>query len=90
MANIKSAIKRAETNEIRRQRNVAKRSFLRTTLKKCLVALESEDENQLSSLKVALCALDKAASAGIIHKNCAARKKSRLTKKFKQKNMQVI
>ena len=82
MANIKSAIKRAETNEIRRTRNVAKKSAFRTTVKNVLVAIDKQEENASTLLFKALRTLDKAVSKGLIHKNSAARKKSRLTKKM--------
>lgn len=76
MANIKSQIKRNRQNEKRRLRNKAVRSELLTREKAALAAAgsESEDETLRQSLRV----IDKAASKGVIHKNAAARKKSRL------------
>lgn len=72
MANIKSQIKRIGQNERRRERNKAVRSELKTRVKN---ALTTEDE---ASVRLALKRLDKAASQGVIHKNQAARRKSRL------------
>ena len=72
MANIKSQIKRIGQNERRRERNKAVRSELKTRVKN---AVTTEDE---ASVRLALKRLDKAASQGVIHKNQAARRKSRL------------
>jgi small subunit ribosomal protein S20 len=83
LANIKSAIKRAKTNELRRQRNASQKSAMRKAVKKFLVAVEQQDqEKALDLLKAATRSLDKAVTKGLIHKNAAARKKSRLMKKF--------
>ena len=83
MANIKSAIKRAKTNEERRKRNASQKSAMRTAVKKFLTAVENQDKEQAQVLfSQAIRSLDKAVSKGLIHKNAAARKKSRLAKKF--------
>lgn len=83
MPNIKSAIKRVKTNEKRRLQNAAQKSSLRTTVKSVEVAISNNDvENAKEVLLTATKKLDKAASKGLIHKNAAARKKSRLTKKI--------
>jgi small subunit ribosomal protein S20 len=83
LANIKSAIKRAKTNEIRRQRNASQKSAMRTAVKKFLVAVEQQDNEKATVLyKEAARILDKAVTKGLIHKNAAARKKSRLVKKL--------
>jgi small subunit ribosomal protein S20 len=83
MPNIKSAIKRVKTSEKRRALNASQKSALRTSVKSCEVALNSSDVEQA---KIALAAasqkLDKAVTKGLIHKNAAARKKSRLAQKF--------
>lgn len=82
MPNIKSAIKRVKTSEKRRLHNASMKSALRTALKAVEVAVENQDaETAKSALQVATKKLDKAASKGLIHKNAANRKKSRLTKK---------
>ncbi|MCI2974871.1 MAG: 30S ribosomal protein S20 [Ferrimicrobium sp.] len=72
MANIKSQIKRIGQNERRRERNKAVRSELKTRVKN---AVTSQDE---AAIRLALKRIDKAASRGVIHKNQAARRKSRL------------
>lgn len=83
MANIKSAIKRAKTNEIRRARNASQKSAMRTAVKKFLAAVEQNDKEKATVLiKHATRSLDKAVTKGLIHKNAAARKKSRLVKKL--------
>lgn len=82
MPNIKSAIKRAKTNEKRRLQNASQKSAMRTAIKSVETAAASNDA---ASAKAALIEaakkLDKAATKGLIHKNAAARKKSRLAKK---------
>lgn len=83
MANIKSAIKRNRQNEKRRVHNRVYRGRARTYIKKAQVAMQNgtEDEAQ-AALAMAISALDKAAAKGIIHKNNAARRKSRLMKRY--------
>lgn len=81
MAQIKSQIKRIETNEKARQRNVAVRSRISTASKKVTVAVEKKDvEAAKANLKVALRLIDKSVSDGVYTRNTAARKKSSLTK----------
>jgi small subunit ribosomal protein S20 len=79
LANIKSAMKRARQNEKRRVTNRLYLSSARTHIKKARRLIEAGDlelaETQVTS---AISALDKAAQQGIIHKNNAARRKSRL------------
>ncbi|NLL42843.1 MAG: 30S ribosomal protein S20 [Firmicutes bacterium] len=84
MANSRSAEKRIRVNEIKRARNAAQRSALRTTIKRYEAALANDPANAPAHLQKAIKALDKAASKGIIHKNAAARKKSRLTRHLAQ------
>jgi small subunit ribosomal protein S20 len=83
MPNIKSAIKRVKTNEKRRALNASQRSALRTAVKTADQAIAGTD---VEVAKVALTnaskKLDKAVTKGLIHKNAAARKKSRLAKKL--------
>ena len=81
MANIKSQIKRIRTNEKSRQRNVAVRSALKTTVRRFRAAADAGDAAAATAaLEVASKALDKAASKGVIHKNQAANRKSGLAK----------
>lgn len=80
MANIKSAIKRNRTNEKARLRNKAVRSEVKTRTKHALTAAEAGAENVAELTQQAIKSIDKAASKGVIHKNQAARRKSRLVK----------
>lgn len=83
MANKKSAIKRIRQNEKRRVHNRLFRGSARTEVKKARLAMESgELESARTATQVAIVALDKAAAKGVIHKNNAARRKSRLMKKL--------
>ena len=80
MANIKSAKKRILTAERNRVKNVAFRTSIKSALKKALELGAGEDKDALAtavSKVYQLC--DKAVSKGILHKNTAARKKSRLS-----------
>ncbi len=79
MANIKSQIKRNRQNEKRRVRNRVLRGSTRTALRKAHFAIENGDKEEAqAAAMLATKTLDKAASKGIIHKNKAARQKSRL------------
>ncbi|MBQ8164951.1 MAG: 30S ribosomal protein S20 [Clostridia bacterium] len=80
MPNIKSAKKRVITSEKRNERKSAQRSALRTSLKKARVAIASNGDDKAATVKAASISLDKAAAKGLIHKNTAARRKSRLAK----------
>ena len=83
MANIKSAKKRSKTNEIQRQRNVARRSDIKTAIKKYLVAVEENDSKAAPALfKTAESKISRAVGKGLIKKNTASRKVSRLAKKL--------
>ena len=82
MANIKSQIKRIRTNEKRRLRNQSVKSELKTLVRKTREAVEAGDrELAIESLKTASRKLDKAVSKGVIHKNQAANRKSKLAKR---------
>lgn len=80
MPNIKSAIKRVRTNETKNAQNAHVRSTMRSSVRKAETALLNKDENTGDSVKAAIKQVEKAASKGLIHKNTAARKKSRLMK----------
>ena len=83
MPNIKSAIKRMKTNEKSRLRNASQKSALRSVVKSFDQAVQANDADKAqTALLKANKTLDKAASKGLIHKNAAARKKSRLTKQY--------
>ena len=81
MANIKSQIKRNRQNERRRLRNKSARAELRTRSKSAVAAAERGDEGSAEALQIAVRRIDKAASKGIIHKNQAANRKSRLMRR---------
>ena len=82
MANIKSQIKRIKTNEKARQRNVAVKSALKTSVRRFRTAAESGDAAAAATaLQAASRALDKAVSKGVIHKNQAANRKSGMAKR---------
>ena len=78
----KSAIKRAQQAEKRRLRNSHVKSTMKTNIKKALSAFDLKDKAAAeSAAKVAAAYIDKAASKGVVHKNQAARRISRLAKK---------
>ena len=84
MANIKSAKKRAIQSEKRRQHNASRRSMTRTSLKKVLSAIASGDKEAAQAAYTAtIPLLDRMATKGLIHKNKAARHKSRLAAQIK-------
>ena len=82
MANVKSQIKRNRQTEKQRERNRMVRSELRTRTK---AVLESDDSSQ-EALSAAMKRIDTAAAKRVIHPNNAARKKSRLQKRFNELN----
>ncbi len=83
MANSKSAEKRIRTNERRRLRNQSYRSGTRTIVRKAERAIAAGvTDDTAPALLNAISRLDRAASKGIIHKNAAARKKSRLMARY--------
>ena len=80
MANIKSQIKRNLQNEKARLRNKAVRSELKTRGKSAERTAGTDES--AAALQLAVKKIDKAAAKGVIHKNAAARKKSRLVKRL--------
>jgi small subunit ribosomal protein S20 len=83
LANIKSQIKRNRQNEKRRLRNRVFRGQARTAVKRVRAALAGSDPQAAQAALIqAVRALDKAAEKGVIHKNNAARRKSRLMKRL--------
>ncbi|HEY9577240.1 MAG TPA: 30S ribosomal protein S20 [Pseudobacillus sp.] len=82
MPNIKSAIKRTKTTQERTERNNQQKSAMRTAVKKFETAVANNEENAKDLFSQAARSLDKAAAKGLIHKNAADRKKSRLLKKL--------
>jgi small subunit ribosomal protein S20 len=82
MANIKSQIKRNKTNEARRLRNKAVRSEIKTRVKVAVSVAASSPDEADDALRTAIKRLDKAAAKGIIHKNQAANRKSKLMRRL--------
>ena len=82
MANIKSQIKRNRQTIKRAERNKAVRSELKTRTKVAIKATEAGDDDAAELTRLAVKRIDTAASKGVIHKNAAARRKSRLMKKL--------
>ena len=89
MANSLSAEKRIEINERNRLRNKAYKSSIRTIYKKCFIAINNIDENNMDSvnslLSLSYSKLDKAVQKKIMHKNAAASKKATLAKALKKR-----
>ena len=87
MPNIKSAKKRVITNAKKADNNTVFKSSMRTAVKKTEKAIKANDkEKAQEELNIAIKRIDKAQSKGLIHKNKAAREKSRLTKKANNLN----
>jgi len=83
LANIKSAIKRNKQNEKKRSLNRIVRGSTRTQIKKARTSMvEGNNESAVVEVNKAIQLLDRAASKGVIHKNNAARRKSRLMKQL--------
>lgn len=84
MANSAQARKRARQAEKNRQHNAGRRSMMRTQIKKVIAAIEAGDKDAAqNALKAAAPVLDSMATKGLIHKNKAARHKSRLNAKIR-------
>ena len=81
MANIKSQIKRNKQNLVRHERNKAVRSELKSRAKSAVTAAEAGADDVDERLRLAIKRIDMAASKGVIHKNAAARRKSRLVRR---------
>ena len=84
MANSPQARKRARQEIVHRDRNVAHKSKFRTAIKNTVYAIEAGDKEKASEMfKLAVPVIDSTANKGLIHKNKAARHKSRLNKRIK-------
>ncbi len=82
MANIKSQIKRNKQNDAAHERNKSVKSALKTAIRRFNEAAEAGDAEQAKELAAkATRKLDRAASAGVIHKNQAANRKSAVAKR---------
>ena len=85
MPNIKSAKKRVRSNEKKREINTYVSSSMKTAIKNCEKAIKEKNSDEAKNkLNIALQRVDKACSSGLVHKNKAARLKSRLTKAVNQ------
>jgi small subunit ribosomal protein S20 len=82
MANIKSQIKRNKQNEKRRLANKAVSSELKTRVKSAVKAAEAGADDVVEKQRMAQKRIDMAAAKGVIHKNAASRRKSRLAKQI--------
>lgn len=84
MANIKSAAKKARQAEKHRQHNAALRTRMRTAIKKAINAVKAGDADKATdAYKAAVPDIDTMVSKGLVHRNKAARHKSRLNKAIK-------
>lgn len=83
MANTRSAIKRIRQNNKRREHNRVFRGRARTSVKNARLAIEAGNLDEArETTKIAIKSLDRAAAKGVIHKNNASRRKSRLIKQL--------
>ncbi len=82
MPNIKSAKKRVKVIKVKTLRNKSYDSSLKTELKKADAAVVAKADNKEEAVRLAMKKIDQAVSKGILHKNCAARKKSALVRKL--------
>ncbi len=82
MANIKSQIKRNRQNEVRRLRNKAVKSEIKTRVKRANAAVTTDADNSPEAVRLAVKRIDKAAAQGIIHPNQASNRKSALMKRL--------
>lgn len=82
MPNIKSAKKRVKVNKTKAAANKARKSNLKTMLKKADIAVSTGAADKEEAIRVAIKKVDQACAKGLMHKNAAARKKSQLAKKL--------
>lgn len=82
MPNIKSAKKRVKVIQAKTMQNKATKTYLKTVIKRAELALANAAADREDVVKLAVKKIDQAAAKGILHKNCAARKKSALTCKL--------
>ncbi|MEG0614452.1 MAG: 30S ribosomal protein S20 [Oscillospiraceae bacterium] len=82
MPNIKSAKKRVKVNAVKSEFNKAAKTNLKTVLKRADAAVVANADDAQAAITLAMKKVDQAAHKGLIHKNCAARKKSQLAIKL--------
>jgi small subunit ribosomal protein S20 len=88
MANTSSAKKAAKQNEKRRVRNLARRTSIKTALKKAVIAIDGKELNFVDAdalIRDVAAKLARARGKGVIHPNTAARKLSRITKRLRKR-----
>ena len=87
MPNIKSAKKRARQTEVKRVKNLNRKTAIKTAVKKVLDALENNEPKEvaLDLLKTAEAKIARAKCKKVLHKNCASRKIGRLAKRVAEK-----
>ncbi|MDR1060690.1 MAG: 30S ribosomal protein S20 [Clostridiales bacterium] len=85
MPNIKSAIKRVNVTKAKSLKNVIRKSALKSAIKKCKIAISAGNDSE-AVLNNTVSLIDKAAAKKLIHKNTAARKKSKLAKALNKAN----
>ncbi|MBC8610777.1 30S ribosomal protein S20 [uncultured Ruminococcus sp.] len=86
MPNIKSAKKRVLVTKTKAARNKALKSNLKTVVKTANAAIDTNAENKVEAVTAAIKRIDQACAKGLMHKNCAARKKSQLAVKLNKSN----
>ncbi len=84
MANIKSQIKRNRQNLVRHEHNKAVRSEVKTRVRNAVAAAEAGADDADERARLAIKRIDMAAAKGVIHKNQAARRKSRLMQRINE------
>ena len=84
MPNIKQAIKRVNINATKSAQNTMRKSALKTSIKKCKAAIETGSADRKAVFSNTVSAIDKAAAKHLIHRNTAARKKSKLAHALKK------
>jgi small subunit ribosomal protein S20 len=82
LANIKSQIKRNRTNERRRLKNKAVRSEVKSRVKSAVAQTQTAPEDSAAAVRLAMKKIDMAAAKGVIHKNQASNRKSRLQRRL--------
>ncbi|MBP2645384.1 MAG: ribosomal protein [Firmicutes bacterium] len=87
MPNIKSSERSVKTDALRRSQNLSTKSTVRTAIRKVTASVDAGNADESKTLLTnASSVIDKAVAKGVLHKNAAARKKSRLAKKINQIN----
>lgn len=82
MPNIESAKKRVVVSKIKNERNKQVKSNMKSVIKKAEAAIANNAADKEEAVKLAIKKIDQACAKGILHKNCASRKKSKLTEKL--------